>query len=83
MSVLRPLLLSALCLLPFALLGCGYHVAANGTSNALPLTVKTIAIPAFSNVTVRYKLTEFLAGGHYTRIHLAHSLSGGERSERC
>ena len=60
MSVLRPLLLSTLCLLPLAFLGCGYHVAANGTSNALPLTVKTIAIPAFSNVTVRYKLTSFL-----------------------
>lgn len=60
MSVLRPLLISALCLFPFAFLGCGYHVAATGASSALPLTVKTIAIPAFSNVTVRYKLTSFL-----------------------
>jgi hypothetical protein len=60
MSGFRPILPFALCLLPFAFLSCGYHVAATGTSNALPLTVKTIAIPAFNNVTVRYKLTSIL-----------------------
>lgn len=59
MSEFRPLFPFALCLLPFAFLSCGYHVAATGTSSALP-TVKTIAIPAFNNVTVRYKLTSFL-----------------------
>lgn len=38
---------------------CGYHVV--GTTNALvPKDVHTIAIPAFSNGTVRYKLTDLL-----------------------
>jgi hypothetical protein len=36
--------------------GCGYHVA--GHSDLLPSRVKTIAIPAFENLTARYKLTE-------------------------
>ena len=36
--------------------GCGYHVA--GHSDLLPAKVKTIAIPAFDNLTTRYKLTE-------------------------
>src|ERR1051326_7616092 len=37
---------------------CGYHVA--GHSDLLPQTIHTIAIPAFSNATTRYKLTERL-----------------------
>ncbi len=36
--------------------GCGYHVA--GKTNLLPDTIQTICIPAFSNATVRYKLTD-------------------------
>lgn len=36
--------------------GCGYHVS--GHADMLPKTVKTIAIPPFSNVTTRYKLTD-------------------------
>jgi hypothetical protein len=36
--------------------GCGYHVA--GHADLLPAKVKTIAIPAFDNLTTRYKLTE-------------------------
>jgi hypothetical protein len=35
--------------------GCGYHVA--GRANTLPKTVRTIAIPAFTNNTTRYRLT--------------------------
>jgi hypothetical protein len=41
-----------------ALGGCGYHVAGRG--DLLPPSLKTIAIPAFTNVTTRYKLTDWL-----------------------
>lgn len=51
----RRALLAAL-LPPLA--GCGYHVA--GRSDLLPKTLQTIAIPAFSNPTTRYRLTERL-----------------------
>ena len=42
----------------FAISGCGYHVG--GKADLLPATIRTIAIPAFGNVTIRYKLTETL-----------------------
>ena len=35
---------------------CGYHVS--GHADLLPSTVKTIAVPAFTNLTTRYKLTD-------------------------
>ena len=35
---------------------CGYHVS--GHADLLPAKVKTIAVPAFDNLTTRYKLTE-------------------------
>ncbi len=38
--------------------GCGYHVA--GRADLLPRSIHVIAIPAFSNNTMRYKLTEQL-----------------------
>jgi hypothetical protein len=38
------------------LAGCGYHTA--GHTDLLPKTIKTIAIPAWSNNTTRYKLTD-------------------------
>jgi hypothetical protein len=38
--------------------GCGYHVS--GHADTLPKTIRTIAIPAFSNATIRYRLTERL-----------------------
>jgi Lipopolysaccharide-assembly len=38
--------------------GCGYHVA--GKADLLPKNIKTIAVPAFTNATIRYKLTERL-----------------------
>ena len=38
--------------------GCGYHVGAHG--DLMPATIKTIAIPAFDNVTTRYKLARLL-----------------------
>lgn len=39
---------------------CGYHVS--GKADLLPKSVQTIAIPAFTNITARYKLPERLAG---------------------
>ncbi|MGD0499140.1 MAG: LptE family protein [Bryobacteraceae bacterium] len=38
--------------------GCGYHVS--GQADMMPKTVKTIAIPAFPNATMRYKLAALL-----------------------
>jgi hypothetical protein len=55
----RSLLLS--CVLGAVVLsGCGYRVG--GQADLLPGHVRTIAIPAFGNVTTRYKLTERLPG---------------------
>lgn len=39
--------------------GCGYRVG-GGASTTLPPSVRTIAIPAFANSTMRYRLTERL-----------------------
>jgi outer membrane lipopolysaccharide assembly protein LptE/RlpB len=61
------LFLSAAVLL---LAGCGYHVA--GTVDALPKNVKTIAIPAFANTTIRYKLGDQMAAA-LTREFIARS----------
>lgn len=38
--------------------GCGYHVG--GHADLLPKNIKTIAIPAFTNATTRYRLSERL-----------------------
>ncbi len=55
----RPRLVQAFSLLLIALTSCGYHVA--GTTDVLPKNVKTIAIPAFGNITTRYKISDLLA----------------------
>lgn len=61
--------------LPSLLAGCGYHVG--GKTNLLPKNIQTVAIPAFNNLTVRYKLAdrlasaitrEFIARTHYQII---------------
>ncbi len=41
-----------------ALGSCGYRVA--GQANLVPKTVHTIAVPPFTNATVRYRLTDLL-----------------------
>jgi len=38
---------------------CGYHVS--GHADLLPTTIKTIAVPAFGNNTIRYRLSDRLA----------------------
>ena len=48
--------LLAVCLLATS---CGYHVG--GKADLLPKNIQTIAIPAFGNVTTRFKISERLA----------------------
>jgi hypothetical protein len=43
-----------------SLAGCGYHVG--GRADLLPRNVRTIAVPAFGNVTTRHKLADRIAG---------------------
>ena len=52
------LAIAALALGSCALSSCGYHVA--GRADLVPKDVHTIAIPPFSNATVKYKLTDLL-----------------------
>ncbi|MBI4877899.1 MAG: hypothetical protein HY822_24980 [Acidobacteria bacterium] len=54
----RNLLLAPLALSLLA--GCGYHVS--GHADLLPKNIRTIAIPAFGNATVRYRLGDLLPG---------------------
>ncbi|HEX4275875.1 MAG TPA: LPS assembly lipoprotein LptE [Bryobacteraceae bacterium] len=54
MKLLLPALAGAL-----ALAGCGYHVA--GTANLLPAEIHTIAIVPWANVSMQYKLSDYLA----------------------
>ncbi len=49
---------TALLVVLMAAAGCGYRVA--GRADTLPKTIRTIAVPAFGNVTIRYKLTDRL-----------------------
>jgi outer membrane lipopolysaccharide assembly protein LptE/RlpB len=55
--------------------GCGYHLG--GQADLIPKTIKTIAIPVFSNGTVQYKVApslsadivrEFHSRTHYTIV---------------
>lgn len=39
--------------------GCGYHVA--GRADLLPKSLSTIAVPAFGNATIRYRLSGRMA----------------------
>jgi len=48
----------ALALAALSVGGCGYQLA--GRADLLPKNIHTIAVPAFRNVTIRYKLTDRL-----------------------
>jgi hypothetical protein len=41
-----------------AMASCGYHTA--GHADLMPKTIQTVCVPAFKNVTSRYKLTDRL-----------------------
>jgi hypothetical protein len=62
--------------------GCGYHVA--GTTNALPKTIHTIAIPALENKTTSYRIEQRLTAATIhefvikTPYHIASDPSGGD-----
>ena len=43
-----------------ALTGCGYRLG--GRADLLPDKIRTVAIPAFGNITTRYKLSDRLPG---------------------
>jgi hypothetical protein len=45
-------------LVAVAMSGCGYHVSGHG--DLMPKTIQSVCIPAFKNVTSRYKLTDRL-----------------------
>jgi outer membrane lipopolysaccharide assembly protein LptE/RlpB len=42
-----------------ALTGCGYHVA--GTTNLLPAEIHTIAVVPWANISMQFKLSDYLA----------------------
>jgi RNase P/RNase MRP subunit p29 len=48
----------ALAAMAIVLSSCGYKVA--GKADLMPKSIQTIAIPAFSNITTQYKLTDRL-----------------------
>ena len=50
----------AIVILASVLASCGYKVS--GTTDLLPPNLRTIAIPAFQNATIRYKLTDVMPG---------------------
>lgn len=50
---------AALCL-TVVLASCGYHVG--GRADLLPKSIHTIAVPAFGNVTTRYKVADRISG---------------------
>ncbi|MEO5923969.1 MAG: LPS assembly lipoprotein LptE [Bryobacteraceae bacterium] len=53
-----------------ALASCGYHTA--GKADLLPSTIKTVAIPAFANTTIRYKVTDAMPSA-FSREFIAHT----------
>ncbi|MDD5541846.1 MAG: LptE family protein [Acidobacteriia bacterium] len=53
-------------LLLLAPAGCGYHVA--GKANALPPSIRTIAVPTFTNVTIYFKAEQKLTRALLTEL---------------
>lgn len=48
-----------LAVLALLLTGCGYHVA--GTANLLPADIHTIAVIPWGNISMQYKISDYLA----------------------
>ena len=83
MTRLRPVPQALACLLAILLMAsCGYHVA--GTTNLLPNTVHTIAVPPFGNGTTVYKVTDMLSEAvtrefiSRTRYHIVANRAGAD-----
>lgn len=49
---------ASLLVLALTAIACGYHVT--GKTDLVPESIHTIAVPAFANITTRYKLTDHL-----------------------
>jgi outer membrane lipopolysaccharide assembly protein LptE/RlpB len=47
--------------------GCGYHLG--GQADVIPKTIKTIAVPAFANGTVRYQIATLLSADVVREFH--------------
>jgi uncharacterized membrane protein len=47
--------------------GCGYHIG--GQADMIPKNIKTIAIPAFNNGTVRYQIASLLSADVVREFH--------------
>lgn len=66
--------------------GCGYHTA--GHAAQIPENVKTIAIPAFKNETLTYRIEQFLTAAVVqefttrTRYHVVSDLTGADATLR-
>jgi len=58
MAIVRALRTFAICLLPFALTGCGYALAGRGSY--LPTYIKVIGVPQFTNNTSTFNLDQIL-----------------------
>ncbi len=58
MRACRKALLPATVVMLSACLSCGYHVG--GKADLVPQSVQTIAIPAFRNMTTKYRLADIL-----------------------
>ena len=58
MAIARALRTFALCLLPFALSGCGYSLAGRGSF--LPAYIKIIGVPQFTNNTSTFNLDQIV-----------------------
>src|ERR1035438_536608 len=65
-----PCALAILGLSSCLLAGCGYHTA--GQANLLPKEIRTIGVPAFTNGTTRYKLSDWLPEA-ISKEFIAHS----------
>jgi outer membrane lipopolysaccharide assembly protein LptE/RlpB len=63
--------------------GCGYHTA--GHASQLPQNVKTIAVPAFTNVTTTYRIEQMLTSSvvreFTTRTHYHILNEAGEAAD--
>ena len=70
-------------LVAFSLLSCGYHTA--GHAVQLPENVKTIAIPAFKNETLTYRIEQMLTASvvreFTTRTHYRILNDPGEEAD--
>jgi hypothetical protein len=62
--------LASVALALLTLASCGYRVSSR--TGSLPPSIRTVAVPAFSNATIRYKLTDILPQA-FAREFISHT----------